>query len=144
MGREAALLAAFTFALVAFISVGILVDLMSWDKRGLAVAATAQTVHLDYMHAGWCEYCDCSAVDIEAVARGFEGRVELEVWDESKRGSDGKTAEIYERYKQDGLFGGFPTIVADGKKMLVGKRDRAEIEAWVCAQFENKPEQCVE
>jgi hypothetical protein len=67
------------------------------------------------------------------------------VWDESLRGSDERTANIYKNYKEKNLFGGFPTIVATsqkGESMLVGAQDYGELKSWVCSQYENAPEQC--
>ena len=143
MGRDVALLAASILALVAFISVGVMFGFWAQGNGEHRVAlASVQTVHLDYMHAGWCEYCALTRSDLEAVASELSPRVSLAVWDEARMESDARTRETYERFIGDGLFGGYPTIVANSENMLVGQRSRAEIKEWVCSQFEEKPAQC--
>lgn len=142
MGREVTLLAASTIALVAFIVVGLLFGIWAQDKEGDIEVYTAQAIHIDYMHAEWCEYCIYTKNELEAVVLELEPSVNLVVWDEKNRENDVLTSELYEKYKSEELFGGFPTIVADEKNMLVGKRDRVEIKEWICSQFENKPKQC--
>ncbi|PIT84570.1 hypothetical protein COU37_02730 [Candidatus Micrarchaeota archaeon CG10_big_fil_rev_8_21_14_0_10_45_29] len=101
-------------------------------------------VHLDFMHANWCGYCINTRADVEAIAKEIPG-VSISVWDEALREEDEATGEIYLKFKQEGLFGGFPTLVASGKKgreMLVGKREKQEVKEWVCSKFEKMPKEC--
>ncbi|MFH1307126.1 MAG: hypothetical protein ABIH83_05755 [Candidatus Micrarchaeota archaeon] len=104
-----------------------------------------ETVHLDLMHAEWCEYCGEAKIITEEVANEMPGHANLVIWDEALRGSDAKTTEIYSDYKGRNLFGGFPTLIARGSKgeaMLVGKRNKEEVKEWICLQFENPPKEC--
>jgi len=145
MSRDAALLSAFTLVLVGFVIVGILLGF--WNQTGgsaVETPASSEIVRLDYMHASWCQYCAGTKEDLETIAFELYPNVELLIWDEANRESDEPTREIYDKYKKEGLFGGYPTIVANEKHTLVGKTEKEEMKSWICTIFENKPDNCIE
>jgi len=137
------LLAVSIVVLVAYIFFGIIIGFWANDNK-IDESSVKQTVHLDYMYAQWCEYCPQTNKNVVEVTDELSANVKLKIWDESKRTSDENTRQIYEDYKSKQLFGGFPTLVADHKQMLVGARSKQQIKEWICNQFEeqNMPQEC--
>jgi len=141
------ILAFWVVALVLYIVVGLIFGLIvfSTDKQTVQKVAT-QTIYLDYMYADWCEYCPQTSKDLQEVVSEFSDSVQLRFWNEAQRTEDVTTNELYQKYKKEQLFGGFPTIVANEKQMLVGARNKEQIKMWICEQFEQdkRPIQCKE
>ena len=144
MGREVTLLAVSVIALVLFISVGLFFGFWAQDKKVVSTSYSVNSIHLDYMHAQTCGYCQYTKRELEVAVGQLQPYVSLSVWNESLRGQDSATTAIYQKYKNESLFGGFPTIVANGEDMLVGKRNSYEIKRWICSHFENEPPECIE
>ncbi|MDE1798453.1 MAG: hypothetical protein KGH63_03540 [Candidatus Micrarchaeota archaeon] len=114
----------------------------------LAVVASrrpAQTVSVDFLYSQACEYCVADQPNVEAAVAQMSGAVQLTYLDAGQRAANQTLAAIYQQYKDTGLFGGFPTLVAHGPKgvaSLVGLRSQAETHAWLCEQFTLPPAGC--
>ncbi len=123
-----------------------LVALAGCTSNGAAQqkAAQAQTtpVRLEFLYAPWCGHCTAMKPVVEKVASEFPGLVDVKMVDEAERKTDPAVAALYQKYKAEGKFGGFPTIVANGNDSLVGERTEVEFRQWLCGQFDKKPAGC--
>lgn len=104
--------------------------------------AGAQKISVDFLYYRNCSYCVQMKPHVESAAGKFGGRVEIRLLDAELRGMDADVTEAYQRYKMEGKFGGFPTLVADDNATLVGLRGEDEIFRWMCMRFKVLPEAC--
>jgi len=109
---------------------------------GCTSSPPKQTVAVDFMYYKDCGYCTQMEPVLANVANQFGPQVKIRVLDAQQRGMNNTVTNLYEQYKAEGKFGGFPTLVADGKSALVGLRSEAEVKTWLCAQFVEKPQAC--
>lgn len=110
-----------------------------------APASGGEVVKVRFLYASWCEYCQATRPMLDKVAADFGARLKLETVDEARRQSDATAAAMYAGYKERKLFGGFPTLVAEGARgesALVGQRSEEEIRVWLCGQYADKPAAC--
>ena len=101
-----------------------------------------QGIALEFLYLQNCTYCTQYMPAVENAVGRFGGQVRLAVLDASLRNQDAQMAAKYGQYKKAGLFGGFPTLVANGNKSLVGLRSEEEVVDWLCGQFSQKPSAC--
>lgn len=137
MEAENAILAFFVIALSILIAFNVADRMLK--------SSSNEVITLNLMHAQWCDYCQPAKENVLRLADEMPLNVNVMIWDESLRQSDERTANVYKNYKQKGLFGGFPTLVAASKTdetMLVGSHDYEELKSWVCSQYQIKPKQC--
>ena len=104
--------------------------------------AKGETVQVDFLYYNNCTYCVQMKPRLQSAAGKFGAQVNVRLLDAELRGIDANVTEAYQKYKMEGKFGGFPTLVADGNSTLVGLRGENEIGAWICNQFTVKPNVC--
>ncbi len=105
----------------------------------------AEKVQVDYLFSNSCGYCAQATLNTQAAVAQMDGRVTLNYLDGGLRAGNATLAARYTYYKDTGLFGGFPTLVAHGPKgerSLVGLRPQNEVHAWLCQQFTRAPSSC--
>jgi len=105
-------------------------------------AAQQKAVKVEFLYAQWCEHCTAMKPVVEKVAEQFGGDVQVVLIDEARRKNETAVADLYAKYKKEQIFGGFPTLVANGNSSLVGARSEQEVRGWLCRQFEAKPKIC--
>ncbi|MFA5108706.1 MAG: thioredoxin family protein [Candidatus Micrarchaeia archaeon] len=163
MRTDIALLSAFTIILIAVVGVSVIfgeaqkqapaqspslqafVPTENIKVQNATAKTTTEVLQVDFLYADWCEYCTQAKPQMVAIASELSPNVKLNLWNEKDRNTSVKTAAIYLEYKRKGLFGGFPTIVANGEKgesSLLGMKSKQEIKNWLCSQFEHSPNTC--
>jgi hypothetical protein len=103
---------------------------------------TGQVVHVDFLYWKNCSYCVQMKPNVEAAASEFGKSVEVRMLEAELRGIDANVTGMYAKYKSDGKFAGFPTLVGDGNHTLVGLRSKEEVRDWLCGLFETRPANC--
>ncbi len=130
-------------------------DGLSPDTGARAGAATASagataanangSLVVDYLYADWCPHCRATRPALMSAVSKLGSAVSLNEWNEALRASDPQVAAIYAKYKSEGVFIGFPTLVAHGPKgesSIAGEQTEAELMTWLCKQYVTAPPAC--
>ncbi len=107
--------------------------------------SAAGAVQVDYLYADWCPHCRATRPALISAVTKLGSSVTLNEWNEALRGSDTRVAAIYNQYKSEGVFIGFPTMVAHGPKgesSIAGEQTEAELMTWLCDQYATMPAAC--
>lgn len=104
--------------------------------------AAVKPVRVEFLYADWCAHCVSMKPVVEKAAAEFGSDVQVVLVDEARRKNETAVADLYAKYKKEQIFGGFPTLVANGNSSLVGERSGQEVKGWLCRQFEAKPKVC--
>lgn len=111
----------------------------------LGAPASNGSVQVDYLYADWCPFCRATRPALMSAVSRLGSAVSLNEWNEALRGSDARVAAVYSRYKREGVFIGFPTLVAHGPKgesSINGEQTEGQIMAWLCEQYVEAPPAC--
>lgn len=103
------------------------------------------TVQVDYLYADWCPHCRSTRPALMSAVSRLGPAVSLNEWNEALRGSDARVAAIYTQYKSEGVFVGFPTLVAHGPKgesSIAGEQTEEQLMTWLCEQYVDAPAAC--
>lgn len=112
---------------------------------GAAAYPANGSVQVDYLYADWCPHCRATRPALMAAVSRLGPAVSLNEWNEALRGSDARVTALYSRYKSEGVFVGFPTLVAHGPKgesSISGEQTEGQIMAWLCEQYVDAPAAC--
>ena len=106
---------------------------------------TNGSVQVDYLYADWCPHCRATRPALMDAVSRLGSAVSLNEWNEALRGSDAQVTAIYIQYKIEGVFVGFPTLVAHGPKgesYIAGEQTESELMTWLCQQYVDVPAAC--
>ena len=109
------------------------------------VSSANNSIQVDYLYADWCPHCRATRPALMSAVNRLGSAVSLNEWNEALRGSDAQVAAIYNQYKSEGVFIGFPTLVAHGPKgesSIAGEQTESELMTWMCAQYVDVPAAC--
>ena len=120
-------------------------DLGGTDANSETAPPSAEQIQLDYLYADWCPHCQATRPALLSVTGKLGASVNLSEWNEASRATDPEVAAMYTKYKNEGIFAGFPTIVAHGPKgesFLAGEQTEEGLMVWICGLYTIKPAAC--
>ncbi len=111
----------------------------------VSTSPTNGSLQVDYLYADWCPHCRATRPALMSAVNKLGSAVSLTEWNEALRASDPQVAAIYNQYKSEGVFVGFPTLVAHGPKgesAIAGEQTEAQLMSWMCSQYVTAPAAC--